>query len=179
MYKQSPATILTALSVLCAAPNVVAQTRPSDDQVARVIRTSITTTVKHGQLIEHMAVKFPEFRLIVEAGQLAQAESFADVVSVRVLRWSPFNSSHGYWPLESCVVFGMYEYPRLEHNFGVKMRFRLFKEKDFSDLKVEHIAPPSDSTAASVRCELRAHPYLRAPRSARHAVDVVSGHTQD
>jgi hypothetical protein len=142
----------------------MAQTRPSDEQVAHLIRASITTTLKHGQVTQQLGTHYREFRLIEEAGQFgSQGESYEDVASVRILSWSPFNLSAGYWRLESCVVFAMHLRPGVEHNVGVKMRFKLLKNAA-GDPTVEHLAPPSDSSAASVRCGLADHRrYFRGP----------------
>jgi hypothetical protein len=166
MSKQSSIAILTILSVLCAARTAVTQTRPSDDQATRAIRASVTSTLEHGQLSDRIAQSYREFQLIKEAGQFAsRGESFEDVASVRILGWSPFNSSGRYWPVESCVVFAMHLYPTTtEHNVGVRMRFKISGGPDARDLKVEHVPPASSSTAASVKCDLHALPYLRAPR---------------
>jgi hypothetical protein len=163
MYKRSSITIYTALSLLCVHASGVAQVHPSDDQAARIIRTSVTTKLEPGQLTDRIAEKYAEFRLIKEAGQLArQGEAFEDVASVRILNWLPFNASGGYWPVDSCVVFALHVYPTTsEHNVAIKMRFKVSQAKEPGNLKVEHLAPPSDATAASVKCELHAHPYLR------------------
>jgi len=160
MYKL---TLSAAFSILCATAAALAQTHPSDDQTARAIRASITAALQRGQLTEQLAGKYREFRLIQNAGQFArQGETFEDVASVRILEWSPFHTAGAYWPVESCVVFAMHVYPTTsEHNLSVKMRFNVSKGDAAGPLKVEHLAPPSDSTAASIKCELHAHPYLR------------------